>query len=69
MPYLIIRGDQPGDAWFAVYPTGVVRHVGGSEAQWLVGKNVEVLAELDRPQYHNLVRVSGTAWRPGDWAA
>jgi len=67
MPYLIIIGSQPGDAWFAVYPSGLVRHIGGTEAGFYVGDGATVkvptLVEQDDEAYKGLIGQSGTAWR------
>lgn len=64
MPYLIIKGDQPNDAWFALYQSGLARHIGGDEAGWCIAKGIEVITERDRPQYLQLIAQSGTDWRP-----
>lgn len=69
MPYLIIIGSQPNDAWFAVYPSGLVRHIGGSEAGFYVGDGahtqVPTIIEQDELAYQDLIGQSGTAWRRG----
>ena len=65
MPYLIIVGSQPNDAWFALYASGLVRHIGGKEAGYYVDKNVDRVVEQDEPSYQRLIADSGTQWRRG----
>jgi len=64
MPYLIIIGSQPDDAWFALYSSGLVRHIGGKEAGWYMdGNKVPTVVEEDEPSYDRLIVDSGTGWR------
>ena len=54
------------DAWFAIYQSGLGRHIGGDEAGFLIGKGVEVITERDRASYLELISWSGTDWRPAE---
>jgi hypothetical protein len=59
MPYLIIRPASDTGAWFCLYASGAARHVGGSEAGWLIAQHVPVLTEDDVAAYNELAAHAG----------
>ena len=68
-PVVMIQSPFPGEAVFLRWGSGLVSHAGGNEtAYWADKHSVELITENDRGGYHQLVRDSGTVWRPADWA-
>lgn len=62
-PILLIRSPH-GEAIFARFSTGEVRHLGGDETGYWISQGVPVIEERDAQGYLRIVEESGTSWRP-----
>jgi hypothetical protein len=67
----IVASAFEDNAHFAVYPSGVVRHLGGTEAGELIGGKLgtapKLIREQDKGALVDLYRDSATYLRPGWW--
>lgn len=68
-PLHLISSGVEGEALFVRLDNGAVLHLGGGESGVEPYVGLPVVEELGRDAYHNLVRASGTLWRPADWPA